>query len=546
MPIPAAALQQPPSTGDRRVGVPVWLVLIALLLLTAAVRMRVLGVPLERDEGEYAYGAQLMLQGVPPYEQLYTLKPPGASAVYAAFLVLFGETARSIHFGLLLVNAASLLLVFRLTWLWQGSLAGLVAAACFALLSAGRATQGLFANAEHFVVLCALAGWVLLPQALASGRWRRLAWAGGFLGLGIVMKQHGALFAAGALAYALLAGGWRPSRQVRIGARHAGWIAVGIAIPLASTAGALAIAGSFDRFWFWTVTYARRYATDVTAHDAVELFKLGAGDAVGSMPLIWILAGLGVAALAWNRNLRDARTFVGFFVVSAVLAVCPGLFFRAHYFLLVLPAVALLAGLGVGSLVDLPIESIRKPHRAGIAVAVAILCWAGSFAQNRAYLLEMSPTAVSRATFGLNAFPESIAIADYIRSRTVDGDRIAILGSEPQIYFHAGRRSATPYVYTYEMMRPHAGAAGMQKEMARDIEKASPKFLLFVRIEDSWSRENESPNFVFDWFESYARDRYDRVGLVTITPEQTQYYWAPDVPWPPDTHYWVLILRRKD
>jgi 4-amino-4-deoxy-L-arabinose transferase-like glycosyltransferase len=415
-----------------------------------------------------------------------------------------------------------------------------VAAACFALLSAGRATQGLFANAEHFVVLCAVAGWVLLPQALASGHRRRLLWVGGLLGLGILMKQHGALFAAGALAYAVLAGG-----QVRNGGRKMAWVAVGVAIPLALTAGALAIAGSFERCWFWTVVYARRYAADVTAHDAIELFKLGAGDVVGSMPLIWILAGLGLVALVWNRPLRGARTFVGLFALSAGLAVVPGFFFRAHYFLLVLPAVALLAGLGVGSLIDLPIASIRKPVRVRIAVAVAILCWAGSFVRSRAYLLEMDPTAVSRATFGLNAFPESIAIADYIRRHTADGDRIAILGSEPQIYFYARRRSATPYVYTYEMMRPHERAARMQEEMAREIENVSPKFLLFVRIEDSWSRENESPNFLFDWFDAYAQERYERVGLVTITPERTQYHWAPDVPWPPDTHYWVLVLQRK-
>jgi [protein-PII] uridylyltransferase len=79
------------------------------------------------------------------------------------------------------------------------------------------------------------------------------------------MKQHGALFAAGALAYALLAGG-----QVRLGGRKMAWVAVGVAIPLALTAGTLAIAGSFERCWYWTVVYARRYAADVTAHDAIE------------------------------------------------------------------------------------------------------------------------------------------------------------------------------------------------------------------------------------------------------------------------------------
>jgi hypothetical protein len=39
---------------------------------------------LERDEGEYAYAGQLMLQGIPPYQLAYTMKLPGPFAAYAA------------------------------------------------------------------------------------------------------------------------------------------------------------------------------------------------------------------------------------------------------------------------------------------------------------------------------------------------------------------------------------------------------------------------------------------------------------------------------
>lgn len=532
-------------TEHRRVGVRVWLVLIAIILLAAAVRIRLLDVPLERDEGEYAYAAQLMLTGVPPYEQLYSMKLPGVCTVYAAFLLLFGQTQRGIHIGLLLVNAATVVLVFRTARRWGGDLSGIVAAACFALLSAARATQGLFANAEHFVVLPALAGWLLLPDAVRAGRRGRLVWGGGLLGLGILMKQHGIVFAAGAIAYVLLAEGWRPWSKLRAGALRAATLLSGIAVPLIVAGLGLTLAGSFDRFWFWTVVYARRYVSEVTASEAIALFKLGVSDVVGSMPLIWLLAGVGLVALVWDRSLRGTRIFLGLFTLSSFLSIFPGFFFRAHYFLLLLPAVATLAGLGVGSLTRLPIGFIRGPARTQAALAVATVCLAGSLFQSRAYLLEMSPTAVSRATYGLNAFPESIPIADYIRQRTVDDDRIAVLGSEPQICFYARRRSATGYVYTYEMMRPHEYARTMQEEMAREIEQARPKFLLYVRIEDSWSREKDSANFIFDWFDAYWPERYDKVGLVTIAPEETRYHWAPDVPWPPGTPYWILILERK-
>ena len=42
--------------------------MLAVLALVAVARLRLLNFPLERDEGEYAYAGQLMLQGIPPYE----------------------------------------------------------------------------------------------------------------------------------------------------------------------------------------------------------------------------------------------------------------------------------------------------------------------------------------------------------------------------------------------------------------------------------------------------------------------------------------------
>lgn len=44
----------------------VWCVLLTIIVLTGLLRYRLLDVPLERDEGEYAYAAQLILEGTPP------------------------------------------------------------------------------------------------------------------------------------------------------------------------------------------------------------------------------------------------------------------------------------------------------------------------------------------------------------------------------------------------------------------------------------------------------------------------------------------------
>jgi len=115
--------------GDAIVGAAGWVRLAALrarrrwtaftlvalvVLLFAGIRWRVREMPLERDEGEYAYAGQLILQGIPPYQLAYNMKLPGTYVAYAAILRTFGETAAGIHVGLMVVNGVATLMVFLL------------------------------------------------------------------------------------------------------------------------------------------------------------------------------------------------------------------------------------------------------------------------------------------------------------------------------------------------------------------------------------------------------------------------------------------------
>jgi 4-amino-4-deoxy-L-arabinose transferase-like glycosyltransferase len=130
-----------------------WLAIFIVILSAAVIRIHLLEVPLERDEGEYAYAGQLMLQGVPPYDQVYNMKMPGIYVAYALIMAVFGQTHSSIHSGLLIMNAATTMLLFLLGGRLFDTVTGITAAAAFALFSLGQPVQGIFANAEHFVLL---------------------------------------------------------------------------------------------------------------------------------------------------------------------------------------------------------------------------------------------------------------------------------------------------------------------------------------------------------------------------------------------------------
>src|SRR3954453_22268627 len=103
------------TTADS--PIPRWIIvscLVVILGFAAFIRIRLLEMPLERDEGEYAYAGQLMLQGIPPYKLAYNMKLPGTYVAYALIMAIFGESSRGIHLGLVFVNVLTIVLVYLL------------------------------------------------------------------------------------------------------------------------------------------------------------------------------------------------------------------------------------------------------------------------------------------------------------------------------------------------------------------------------------------------------------------------------------------------
>src|SRR5882762_5899349 len=169
-----------------------WILAVIVFGLTVAIRIRLLGIPLERDEGEYAYAGQLILQGIPPYKLAYNMKFPGTYAAYAGIMSIFGQTMTGIHLGLLLVNAATVVLIFFLGRRLVNWTAGIAAAASYAILSVTPSVLGFAAHATHFVMLPALGGAFLLLNQSDRQSVGRVFASGLFFGIALLMKQPAA------------------------------------------------------------------------------------------------------------------------------------------------------------------------------------------------------------------------------------------------------------------------------------------------------------------------------------------------------------------
>jgi len=251
-----------------------WLTVLIIILATACLRTRFLEVPLERDEGEYAYAGQLILQGVPPYLKAYNMKMPGIYAAYALILAVFGQTHTGIHLGLLVVNAITILILFILAKKLFDPFTGVVTAAAFAVLSLGGAVQGVTANAEHFVVLAALGGLLLLWCSVDGPKWYYLLAGAVLLGLAFIMKQHGAAFIVFGGLFLLFSEMFRRPFVLRSCLFKCVFFMFGVLLPFVVTCLVLLWSGAFEKFWFWTFDYAWKYVSMSPLVEGIGAFQL--------------------------------------------------------------------------------------------------------------------------------------------------------------------------------------------------------------------------------------------------------------------------------
>jgi 4-amino-4-deoxy-L-arabinose transferase-like glycosyltransferase len=530
----------------KRRNIRPWVLLIFIVLLVAFVRIRLLDIPLERDEGEFAYAAQLILQDEPFYLSFYNYKLPGIYAAYTLIIYIFGQTVWGIHLALLLINALTIIVFFLITRKFFGAAVGLMAGAFFGLLSLGQQVTGFSANWEHFVLLPALAGFWLMLKGLETKRDRYFWGSGLLLGLSFLMRQHAAAFIVFAGLYFL--GFQAIHRDVawRLWARQLAIVILGTAGPFALTCLVMWLDGSFGRFWFMNFIYAPGCVGEISLAVGVRNFRTNITKIIAPAISIWCLAGIGLSSLAWDRDTRKEWLFVVLFTLFSFLSICPGYWFREHYFLLILPDIALLASLGIFSLSRL-FRYIRERLIIGVSVLLFLIVLGYAIINQRQYLFQYDPLTISRLTYGLNPFIESLTIAEYLKKNTTKADRILVMGSEPQINFYSQRRSPTGYIFMDQLVQNHKYAEAMQREAISEVEAKPPKFIVFVDVPTSWCLTPESEKFIFRWMANYINRYYKLVGLVEILPTGfAKYSWEEQgMPGKRSSNFGCSIYRRK-
>jgi hypothetical protein len=520
-----------------------WYILAGLIAFVACVRFRLFSTPFERDEGEYAYIGQLFLQGIAPFKAAFTMKLPGTSFMYAVFMLFFGQTVTAIHLGLLIINSISIILIFLLARRWFSTYAGIISAGSFALSSLSPAVFGFAAHATHFVMCFSLAGLLILDIALEKKGQTLFFFSGFSFGCAFLMKQPGLFFFFLSISILVF-----HKITHKIEWKKISWFAIilagGFVIPVLLLLLVILLGGTFDKFWFWIVQYSSQYGSLIEIKQGIPLLLSVLLTIWEDLPIICILTCIGFVLLLAKRHHTSTAAKLLLFTIFSILAVMPGFYFRPHYFVLILPVCSML----IGS-VFYYIDKISK-QRYVWKLSLVLVLIAAIFENvngNYKYYFTTPPTEIVQQYYWGNYFSESIVISNFLASHTAPEERIAVLGSEPQMYFYSKRHSVSGHIYMYGMMEPQPYARLMQDEMIADIERNQPKYIVYTRSRFSWAAKSTSDTHIFRWTEGYTKQYYHPVCMVYPVDYFTvRYAWGDEIQQQDSNAQKVIIIYEKN
>jgi 4-amino-4-deoxy-L-arabinose transferase-like glycosyltransferase len=357
------------------------------------------------DETFLATQAHVISDGGQLYEDAADRKPPIVPYVYAATFSFFETTALwSVRVIAMLAVALTALLLAVEARRRYGSRAGWIAGILFVVATISFMPQdGQAANFEMF----------MLPSMTAA----------------VLFARRGRGFSAGvAIAAATLAKQTGAATLLPVlyliararGKRGVGEVFVGFSIPTAL----VALAMGPSQLLYWTVLGNGSYVGMKTMSTTVLLLFLGMTVmfVLCNLPLLWRVPK------AWtDRKLlsldgqRDTDLWL--WVASGAISVAVGLRFFGHYYLQLLPPLALLAAgaLSRGSAVW---------ARRGVAFALVVGC---IFSAAGYFFKPGTPE------------PNYESVSRYLATTTNPDDPIYVWGSVPEIYWASERRPATRF-----------------------------------------------------------------------------------------------------
>jgi len=526
---------------DKNAGA--WLVAALLaFLLFSALRWPYLEMPLDRDEGTYLVIGKQVAGGQTPYSDVYEMKPPGLFYSYAILAAAGAYDFMGARIVTLLIYGMNGVLLFLLLRRrdWRGG--ALAAQVAFYALSMDPYMHGFALLPEPLMVFCFLSGLWVLSFAKKGVMY---ALMGGFLlGWSVWIKQNMVfpmLFLVFWAAYAI----WV---RRNLSLRRAAYAALGVALGPMITLSWILLQGAGGDLLYWVWTYpAQVYTQSISWEKALEyawrFVQLSAPHSG-----LWVVFGfLGIIGHFWLKRGVGGRAAPLFFFAFSFLAVSPGLRFYGHYWILLLPAIAL----GVGALWEFLAQEGAKllspllVKASLIGLLLALLSY--HLVDRGTVYFSPDVDRWSRKSYGNNPFLEIRDIAEKLKAYGQPDASVAVMGSEPQLYVYLKQVPFTKHTFITFLNKRHPRRGAMQAEFTSDVQRENPLYMVFVNHPYSWSITEGDHQDLHAWAYRYNKNQYRPIALYEMggTPSDRRIWTDDPKALQPRTAYYIQVSVRR-
>jgi hypothetical protein len=443
-----------------------WLTVILSSLLAVAPRFFYLNIPFDRDEGCYAYIADVIQRGGLPYVNAFDHKPPLIYYFYYLSFKLFGHSVSSPRILAALFGSVAclllLLLVYRLT---KNLSAAVISCLVFGLASTSTAYMGFSANTEQFTLPFLLGGMLLLADEEPS--FELFFYAGLLFGVGFMVKQPVAVVAAVIFAYHWLRKGVMPEGILT---RLLPFI-FGSILPTAAVGLFFVSKGEFSAFWKSSFLFNFGYIAEQNLASSFSMLSSYLNHILRNDSFTWLMAFVSFYLFISSRISSFAKGYIYANLLGAIIAVSMGMHFYPHYFIFILPTFAIIIGIAIAEF-----SGTRMESRA-YTIAILLLCFSCfSFAGQR--LLPEKELLVN--LYSDNTMAQARTVGDYLRANAPPSSTVFIIGSEPEILFYANLQAASRICYFYPLVVETIHREEMRKELLADLDSRPPDYVVVV------------------------------------------------------------------
>lgn len=543
-------IQQKKYFGFQNIDYPYLIGLAVIICLIAYIRSNFLNVPFERDEGSYSYCGKIILDGAVPFKDIGSQRLPGVFYSYALLVAIFGYTLKSLHMAFIFINVISAIFIFMIGRRLFNNAAGIASALCWALLSMNMGISGFTIQSEHLVAFFALIAIYFLIRYFDKKSFYFIVLSGLFFSFAFEVKQTS--FFLGLFAGILLVGKqfFEKERDYKKIIISSLLFILAVIIPVVIDLFIVWKRGGWEDFNYWFFDIRKEYSSVISFDQGIEYLKMTWPGMYNNYKFIWIISAIGsLSIFLTSAKLWIKISVLGFFIFG-FLTVMPGNHYYGHYFLQWVPTVCISAGAFFYSLEEIIKSKLKlKVTARYIALGILILSSFSNISALKKYYFNTNSTQLLRQVYGLNPFPESKVIADKLNTMMKPEDKLAVFGTEIQMYFYTNKISPSRFAGSGALLEfPTKKAEEWQKEFINDVEKANPRFLVFYSHAISWLANPNVKNLIFPWFDKFSAEKYNLIGYADMYDNTTNYVWAPDIDLvnnPPKSQYKIFVFERK-